>query len=118
MLKPTSVIISSLGLEPNSKAQLYFTNLCKNHMDRFVPMRDKNLRRTAYIVNTNEIHYPQQYAYYQYKGVRDDGTHRVYNYTTPGTGIPGQGSYWDKRMWSADKEKIEKSLANYIRSSK
>ena len=50
------------------------------------------------------------YARYQDYGVREDGTHRVQNYTTPGT-----GPYWDIEMWNNEKERIERQVQNYVK---
>jgi hypothetical protein len=68
-------------------------------MDKYVPKDEGTLR--LYKIEGNKIIYDQPYARYQYYGVREDGTHRVQNYTTPGT-----GPYWDERMKSADMSDI------------
>jgi len=95
-MQPTSVIKANLGLEPNGRVQRFFTNTCYKHMSKYVPKDEGNLRTIVDIEN-NSITYESPYALYQYYGMRDDGTHVVKNYTTPGT-----GPYWDKRMWSAE----------------
>lgn len=99
-MKADSVIIANLGLQPNGPVQKFFTSSCAKHMDKYIPRDEGNLRinKTIY---SDRIVYESPYARYQYYGVRDDGTHKVENYTTPGT-----GPYWDKRMWSAEKEKV------------
>ena len=51
-------------------------------MDKYVPRETGNLRRVVE-VDTNKITYQSPYAHYQYKGMREDGTHVVRNYTTP-----------------------------------
>ena len=103
-LKPTSVIKAKLGLEPNGRVQRFFTNTCYKHMDKYVPMSDLesagNLR-TIVDIQPSYIVYESPYARYQYYGVREDGTHQVQHYTTPGT-----GTYWDKRMWSAEGKEV------------
>ena len=99
-MQPTSVIKARLGIEANGRIQKYFTNECAKAMDRFVPMDEGNLRANVR-VGTNTITYESPYARYQYYGIRDDGTHKVQKYTTPGT-----GPYWDKRMWSAKGQEI------------
>ena len=107
-MKPASVIKANLGLQKGGPAHKFFTDTCYNHMDRFVPMRPGSgmLRKTvAYGIDGDTIIYLQPYASYQYYGQRRDGTHKVQNYSTPGT-----GPYWDKRMWSVDKDKIIKAL--------
>ena len=93
-MQPTSVIKARLGLEPNGRVQKFFTNTCYKHMDKYVPKDEGNLR-TIVDIQPNSITYESPYARYQYYGEREDGSHKVINYTTPGT-----GPYWDKRMIS------------------
>ena len=111
-MKPTSVIKAHLGLEPNGKVQKFFTNTCYKHMDKYVPMDEGNLR-TIVNVQSSTITYESPYARYQYYGIREDGTHKVVNYTTPGT-----GTYWDKRMVSAEMQDIVKEVQDYIGGKK
>lgn len=107
-LKPTSVIKTRLGIEPNGRVQKFFTNTCYKHMDKYVPMDEGNLR-TNVSIDSDSITYESPYARYQYYGVREDGTHKVVHYTTPGT-----GSYWDKRMVSAEMQDVVEEVQNYI----
>lgn len=108
-IKPTSVIIARLGLEPNGRVQQFFTNTCYTHMDKYVPQDTGDLR-TIVDIQPDSIIYEQQYARYQYYGEREDGSHKVSHYTTPGT-----GPYWDKRMWSAEGVDIIQEVQDYIR---
>ena len=103
-MKPTSVIKARLGLEPNGRVQRFFTNECYKAMDKYVPQDNGNLR-TIVDIQPDSITYEQEYAEYQYYGMRKDGTHVVQNYTTPGT-----GPYWDKRMWTAEGPDIVKRI--------
>ena len=105
-MKPTSVIKADLGIEPNGPVHKFFTNTCYKHMDKYVPKREGNLR-TIVDVETNRITYESPYAHAQYVGFT---TGPVRNYTTPGT-----GPYWDKRMWSAEKQDVVKEVQDYIR---
>jgi len=107
-LKPTSVIKARLGLEPNGRVQKFFTNTCYKHMDKYVPQDNGDLR-TIVDIQPDSITYEQEYAGYQYYGMRKDGTHVVQNYTTPGT-----GPYWDKRMVSAEMQDVVKEVQNYV----
>lgn len=107
-LKPTSEIKARLGIEPNGRVQKFFTNTCYRHMNKYVPMDEGNLR-TNVSIDSNSITYESPYARYQYYGMRDDGTHQVQNYTTPGT-----GTYWDKRMVSAEMQDIVKEVQDYV----
>ena len=56
------------------------------------------------------ITYEMPYAKYQYYGEREDGSHKVTHYTTPGT-----GSYWDERMISAEGPDLIQEVEDYIR---
>ena len=107
-MQPTSIIKARLGIEPNGRVQKFFTNTCYKHMDKYVPKDEGNLR-TIVDIQPNSITYESPYARYQYYGEREDGSHKVVNYTTPGT-----GPYWDKRMVSAEMQDIVKEVQNYI----
>lgn len=112
-MQPTSKIIARLGLQPNGKIQRFFQETCYKAMDRFVPRSagsdGGNLREIVDLSNPIYIVYEMPYARYQYFGMRQDGTHVVKNYTTPGT-----GPYWDKRMWSAKGQDIIKQVQEKI----
>lgn len=108
-INPTSQIKSRIGINTNGDVQLFYTNTCYKHMDKYVPMDEGNLRTNVDIQPTF-ITYQSPYARYQYYGMREDGTHVVRNYTTSGT-----GTYWNKRMWSAEKNKVIKEVQDYIR---
>ena len=105
-LKPTSEIKARLGLEPNGIVQKFFTNTCYKHMDKYVPYREGNLR-TNVDIQDDSITYESPYAHYQYKGISKSG--KPLNYRTPGT-----GSYWDKRMVSAEIQDVVKEVQDYI----
>lgn len=107
-LQPTSKIKARLGIDPNGKVQKFFTNTCYKHMDKYVPYDEGSLR-TVVDIQPNSITYESIYAGYQYYGMRKDGTHIVKKYTTPGT-----GSYWDKRMVSAEMQDVVKEVQDYI----
>ena len=107
-LKPTSQIKIALGIEPNGRVQRFFTNTCYKHMDKYVPMDEGNLR-TNVDIQPSTITYESPYARYQYYGIREDGTHQVRNYTTPGT-----GTYWDKRMVSAEMQDVIEEVQNFV----
>lgn len=100
-----------LGLQKDGPAQAFLVETCYKHMDKYVPKRDENLRQNV-ALSKKSITYESNYASYQYHGMRKDGSAVVSNYTTPGT-----GPYWDKRMLSAEKQKVIEELQNYIRRS-
>lgn len=107
-MKPTSVIKARLGINPNGRVKKFLTNTCYKHMDKYVPKNKGNLR-TIVDIQTSRIIYESPYASYQYYGMRKDKTHKVKNYTTPGT-----GPYWDKRMKSAEMNDVIMEVQNYI----
>lgn len=107
-LNPTSQIKARLGIDPNGRVQKFFTNTCYKHMDKYVPMDNGDLR-TIVDIQANSITYEMPYAKYQYYGIREDGTHEVKNYTTPGT-----GTYWDRRMVSAEINDLVEEVQDYI----
>ena len=99
-----------LKIDDNGPAQAFLTETCYKHMDKYVPQRDGNLR-TIVSLTINTITYESPYASYQYYGRRKDKTHRVKNYTTPGT-----GPRWDKRMLSVEKKDVIKEVKNFIKN--
>ena len=111
-MKPKSEIIKRLNLEEKGKVQSFFTETCKKFMDPYVPYRGGDLADNAYIQDKSEIVYDQLYAKYQYKGVRDDGTRRIYKRTR--TIHPRASSYWDRKMWVIHKQQIEKMVEREI----
>lgn len=106
-LEPASKIKVTLGINPNGAVQTFFTNTCYKHMDKYVPREYGDLRKNV-TLTSNSITYESPYARYQYYGVREDGTHQVSNYTTPGT-----GPYWDERMLSVEKNELEQEVQKY-----
>ena len=108
-IKPVSQIKARLGIEPNGRVQKFFTNTCYKHMDKYVPKDEGNLR-TNVSITADSITYESPYAKYQYRGMREDGSRVVKNYTTPGT-----GPYWDKRMVSAEIDDVVKEVQDYAR---
>ena len=113
-MKPAGVIIANLGIQPNGPAHKFFTNECYKAMDKYVPYSGKSGRlhlreNVSMTTEGNAIIYNMPYASYQYYGIREDGTHKVVNYTTPGT-----GTYWDKKMWTAHQDDIVRKVQVYV----
>lgn len=105
-------IKNRLNLEEDGKVQKTLTNSCYKHMDKYVPMSDlisAGDLRTVVDIQTDSITYESPYASYQYYGMREDGTHVVQNYTTPGT-----GSYWDERMVNVEINEVIKEVRESI----
>lgn len=108
-LKPTSQIKARLGIQPNGRVQKFFTNTCYKHMDKYVPMREGNLRTVVDIQSDKIIYESTPYAIIQYHGIINGKPIPEENYTTPGT-----GPYWDKRMVSAEMQDVVKEVQDYI----
>lgn len=109
-LKPISEIKADLGIEPNGRIQKFFTNTCRNHMDKYVP-KDTGILRTIIDMQNDSITYQSPYAHAQYIGEVNGSP--VKNYTTPGT-----GPYWDKRMVSAEMQDVIKEVQAEIGRNK
>lgn len=129
-INPTSQIKARLGLDPNGKVQAFFTETCYKAMDKYVPLDKGDLRKTVSL-KKDSITYESPYAHYMYKGQVmgpsipiTEGDHIVGWFSPKGqpkhyTGKniqyhKGGGSYWDKRMWSVEREKIIRQVQNYI----
>ncbi len=97
-----------LKIDDNGAAQKFMVETCYKHMDKYVPKDMGNLR-TIIDMDDHSITYESPYASYQYYGQRKDGSYKVYNYTTPGT-----GPYWDKKMMSAEKNDVIKEVQGFI----
>ena len=122
--QPTSVIKAGLGIEPNGRVQRFFTHTCRLHMDKYVPYANGDLRRNV-TETSDSVIYKTPYAHYMYEGelyvdpetgsswARKDAikvpTGKRLRYHTPGT-----GKYWDKRMWSAEKDKVLQEVQNKL----
>lgn len=101
-----------LGINQDGPVQAFMTETCFKAMDKYVPRRDGNLKNRVYLTN-HSITYQSPYARYQYYGVREDGTHKVTHYTTPGT-----GPYWDERMISAEMDSVIRQVQEKINGGK
>lgn len=112
ILKDAEQIRKEIGIDDNGPVQAYFTNACYRYMDKYVPMDTGALRRVV-ILTPDSITYASQYATYQYLGMREDGTHKVENYTTPNT-----GPYWDRQMVSAEKDDLVKEVVDFAKRRK
>lgn len=108
-LNPVSEIKANLGIEPKGKAHKFFTATCYKHMDKYVPKDVGNLREIVSL-KEDSITYQSPYAHAQYVGFTKGP---VVNYTTPGT-----GPYWDRRMVSAEGQKVVKEVQDYVRRQK
>lgn len=106
-LKPISQLKADLGINVNGRVQAFFTDTCYKHMDKYVPM-DTGALRDTWDMGVDYITYEQEYAHYQYVNQFPED-----HYTTPGT-----GPYWDKRMWSAEKDSVIKEVQEYVNGNR
>ena len=105
-LNPISTIKANLGIEPNGRVQKFFTDTCAKHMDKYIPLGETGNLRGIVDKGADYITYESNYAHAQYIGYTKGP---VKNYTTPGT-----GPYWDKRMWSAEKDTVIEEVQRYV----
>jgi hypothetical protein len=107
-MQPTSVIKANLGLGRDGRVLRYAVALIAETMDKYVPYREGNLAQ--YNIEDNKIIYDQEYAKYQYYGMSKNGKKLIYNTDKH----PLATSYWDKEMWSAEKEKVIGQIQNHF----
>lgn len=131
-LKPISTIEAGLGIDPDGAIQLFFTQTCAKEMDKYVPFDVGTLAKYK-IYDNDTIAYEQPYAHYMYVGkvmgpnipIKVNGVIIKWFSKKPkyytGADIvyntsrhKEAGPYWDKRMWSADKEKVIKIVQDEL----
>ena len=137
-MQPTSVIKARLGIEKGGKVHAFFTNTCYKKMDKYVPFDSGTLTYDSVDVQTDKIIYQTPYARYLYygkvmspsipikkngeivgwfspKGKRKHLTNRDIDYSKSiAKGHTYAGKFWDKRMWSAEKDDIIKMVQKYV----
>jgi hypothetical protein len=138
--KPISVIKAQLGIEPDGRVQKAFTHTCRLHMDKYVPMRDGDLAINNVIEKGNKVIYNSPYAHYMYIGKvmgpnipKKDANGNIVGYFSPkgkpkyytGKDIvynpekhPLATSYWDIKMWTAEKDVIIAEMQDYIKKGR
>ena len=109
-MKPISQIKADLGINPGGRIQKFFSFSCRKHMDKYIPMDTGNLADT-WDMGADYITYEQPYAHYQYIGISKSG--KPLNYSTEKH--PYAGSYWDKRMVSAEMQDVVKEVQDEVR---
>ena len=106
-------------------------------MDKYVPLGDTGNLRDITHKEVDSITYESPYAHYQYIGklyVMDNGKGAYYDpdygfWSKPGVAkipteknlnyhTPGTGSYWDKRMVSAEMNDVIKEVQEYVNRGK
>ena len=79
-------------------------------MDKYIPM-DTGALRDTWVMGADYITYESPYAQALFIGEVHGSP--VRNYTTPGT-----GSYWDKKMVSAEMNDVIKEVQEYVNRGK
>lgn len=115
-MKPTSQIKARLGIQNGGPIHAFFTATCAKAMDKYVPFDEGTLAETVIFegqptknVTVDTITYETNYAKTVYYGVRNGKT---LNYHTDKHELAGP--YWDKRMWSAQKDSIVKQVQKEV----
>jgi len=134
IMKPTSQIKARLGIEPYGRVHKMFTQICADHMDKFIPEKTGILESNKEVL-VDRVIYKSRYAHYQYKGElyvdAQTGKGAFYSnsygfWSRPKTKKipsgrplvykkPGTGNYWDQRMWSAERQDVINELQAYMR---
>ena len=114
-MKPASEIVIKLGFASGSPFQKWFANTCALHMDKYVPFDEGMLSSNISIATDGTyITYEQQYAGYQYYGIRKDGSHAINEDNRTRTKHPLATSYWDKHMVTAEMPDILKEAQDFL----
>jgi hypothetical protein len=96
-------IISKYGLDNNGSSLLYLSNRAFIRMQKYVPF-DTGALSTTVTVRPTSVTYEQPYAHRQY--VSNNGKKAP------------RGKYWDKKMWSAEGDKLTREVEKYMKALK
>jgi hypothetical protein len=114
--KPLSTIKVDLGIQEGGPVHKFFTNTCYLHMDKYVPFDSGDLASTVSISNDGKyIIYNMPYASYQWRGEREDGSHKINEENRNRSMHPLATSHWDKKMITAEGDDVIKEVADYMR---
>ena len=137
-LKPISTIKVELGIQPNGPVQKYLTKRCAEHMDKYIPLDEGGLAYDNRIIEADRIIYESPYAHYMYEGkvmgpnipIKRNGiiegwfspkgkpkhyTGKDIDYSkSKARGHTEAGPYWDKRMVSAEINKVVEEVQNFV----
>lgn len=92
-------IISKYGLDGKGNARLYTANRAFIRMQKYVPF-DTGALSTTTTVRPGSVTYEVPYAHRQYV-------------SNKGKGI--RGKYWDRKMWSAEGDKLTREVEKYMK---
>lgn len=97
-----SKIIDKYGLQENGNSRLYLANRAFIRMQKYVPY-DTGALSTTVTVRPGSVTYEQPYAHRQYVSNK---------------GKEIRGKYWDRKMWSAEGDKLTKEVEKYMKALK
>ena len=119
IFEPVNEVKKVLGIERGGPIHAYLTSECAKEMDPFVPFDEGFLAGTVIEngqptdnVDIDSITYDQEYASYQYFGMRQDESHVIVNRSLDKH--PLATSYWDQAMWTAKGDEITKRVQKYL----
>lgn len=98
----TGKIIDKFGMQKNGSAELFLANTCFRRMQKYVPF-DTGALSTTVTVKPGSVTYDMPYGKKQY-------------YTNKGKGI--RGKYWDRKMVSAEGDKVAQEVEAYVKKMK
>jgi hypothetical protein len=133
-LKPTTSIIYITGSAEKGPIHSLFTQLCYNHMEKYTPFDTGNLAIDSVVLRKDSITYNAPYSHYMYMGqvmgpnipIKDKNGNIVRWFSKGPKHYTGAQinydkskhhlatSYWDKHMWSAEKDDIIKEMEKYL----
>lgn len=96
-------IINQYGLGVKANSKLYLSNRAFVRMQKYVPFDTGALSFTA-TVRPGSVTYEQPYAHKQY--VSNNGKKAP------------RGKYWDRKMWSAEGDKLTEEVEKYMKALK
>lgn len=115
-MKPLSTIKVQLGIQEGGPVQKFLANTCYLHMDKYVPFDSGDLASIVSISTDGKyIIYHVPYASYQWRGEREDGSHKINEENRNRNMHPLATSHWDKKMITAEGDDIIKEVADYIK---
>lgn len=95
-------IISKYEMQEKGNTRLFLANTCFRRMQKYVPF-DTGTLSTTVTVRPGSVTYEVPYAHKQYT-------------TNKGKGI--RGKYWDRKMFSVEKQEIVKEVEAYAKKMK
>ena len=138
-MQPISKIKTGLGIQKGGPVHLYLTKRCADHMVDYIPYDSGDLSEKLVDIEPGKITYNSPYAHYMYIGkvmgpnipIKEDGI--VVGWFSPkgkpkyytgadidysksiARGHLYAGPYWDKRMWSAEKDEVISEVQAYMK---